>query len=452
MGRYPRLSFWLLAFGTLTLTPSAVASASSLFDIALRKQYVPVLKDGKPASYKTAYFGQVYVGTPQKAFSVVFDTGSGHVIVPSTACKSETCQKHRSYSRADSSSAVDIEYDGKAIATGASERDQVAISFGTGQVTGEFVWEIVCASQSNSSSCVALRLVLATEMTNEPFGLFNFDGVLGLGLEALALKPQFSFFGQMAQHIAQERLKLKPQFAVHLGKSDDEESTISFGGYSEHRALSPLAWVPVVLPELGYWQVKIKSIQVGNEALDFCDDGSCRAILDTGTSLLGVPRQASRSLHRSLARAVSEESAKTLDCRDHPGPDIVFELEGAVISLGPEDYSRPQPFSVTVPAKDATPSRTQHLCRALLLPVDMKAPMGPKVFILGEPVLRRYYTVYDWGARQVGLAPAKPLVTSDGGAGTSSSVIGRPEPASRMAGAALAAGGSLRGSEATQLV
>ena len=28
--------------------------------------------------------------------------------------------------------------------------------------------------------------------------------------------------------------------------------------------------------------------------------------------------------------------------------------------------------------------------------VKLPEPLGPKLFILGEPVLHRYYTVYDW--------------------------------------------------------
>jgi len=458
-----RLSFWILivVIGGDQMFPSGVdASAGSTFDIALRKQHVPVMKEGKPVAYKTAYFGQIGVGTPQHSFSVVFDTGSGHVIIPSTACHSETCQKHRRYNRTESSSAIDIEHDGKVISSGATQRDQVAISFGTGQVTGQFVEDVVCASQMDASSCVALRVVLATEMTAEPFGLFNFDGVLGLGLESLALQPQFSFFGRMAEHMAHDHRQLKPQFAVFLGRNDDDESSISFGGYSEQRASTQIAWATVASAELGYWQVVIKGIRIGSEALDICEDGTCRAILDTGTSLLGVPRQVSKTFHRLLARGVSEEQAKELDCRDHPGRDIVFDLGGPVVTLGPGDYSRPQPFSVTVPAKDGSPSRTQNLCRALLLPVDMKPPMGPKVFILGEPVLRKYYTVYDWGSKQVGFALASRSRSSVAD-GDASDALGRPVGPidMRLAGppimgsaASSAASSSLRRKEPTLVV
>merc|ERR1712031_81131 len=36
----------------------------------------------------------------------------------------------------------------------------------------------------------------------------------------------------------------------------------------------------------------------------------------------------------------------------------------------------------------------------------MPEPLGPNLFILGEPVLHRYYTVYDWVQLQVGFSLA----------------------------------------------
>merc|ERR1719221_1724510 len=51
------------------------------------------------AMHKMAYFGLVEVGTPRQAFSVVFDTGSGNLIVPGSDCLSEACVTHRRFSR-----------------------------------------------------------------------------------------------------------------------------------------------------------------------------------------------------------------------------------------------------------------------------------------------------------------------------------------------------------------
>eukprot|EP00913_Durusdinium_trenchii_P024023 g22561.t1 len=122
-------------------SPWAAKEAPSIHSIPLKKQYVPVQKDGKTVAYKTAYFGEVHVGAPHQTFTVVFDTGSGHLILPSTGCSSPACLKHQRYNRTQSHTAVDIEYDGTKLRADATERDQVAIAFGTGEVQGEFVSE-----------------------------------------------------------------------------------------------------------------------------------------------------------------------------------------------------------------------------------------------------------------------------------------------------------------------
>jgi len=434
---------------------AAAGSAPLLPSVALQKQYVPVQRGNKTVAYKTAYFGSVQVGNgaERQSFTVVFDTGSGHFILPSTSCASETCLKHRRYNRSSSTSAVDIEYDGTPIRQDALERDQVAIAFGTGEVLGEFVQEAVClrapvaegeaaAASNTSAPCVNLRVVLATDMTSDPFGLFAFDGVLGLGLDALTLDPHFSFFSQMVE----QHKEVQPRFAVFLARNDGGESTITFGGHDERRATSELQWAPVAMKELGYWQVQIKAVRVGNTVLDYCADGTCRAILDTGTSLLGVPRTASRPMHRLLARQVPDGSyneVSDIDCRTVPGQKVEFDLgDGVVVSLGVEDYSRPTPFNMTIPGK----SISRLFCRSLMLPVDMEAPLGPKVFIWGEPVLRRYYTVYDWSKKEIGFTLARQ---SEGEEARGLPAVGAPPAGSLLSGAPLGPIASTKGVEAS---
>merc|ERR1712217_384138 len=122
---------------------------------------------------------------------------------------------------------------------------------------------------------------------------------------------------------------MQPRFAVFLARSDKGRSAIAFGGHEEQWAASEVRWTPVAMQELGYWQVQIKSVRIGDEVLEDCADGGCRAILDTGTSLLGVPRQVSRTMHRLLARAVAEDSytdPSEIDCRRVAGQQLHFDL------------------------------------------------------------------------------------------------------------------------------
>jgi len=390
---------------------NASATDDFMISVPLWKQYVPVIKASKIVAYKTAYYGKIMVGSLHlEEFTVVFDTGSGHVILPSTACNTETCMKHTRYNRSKSMTAVDIEMDGSLLRPGSKERDQVSIAFGTGEVLGEFVGETVCIG--GSSTCASTRIIAATDMTPDPFGLFAFDGVLGLGLSALTLSPLFNFFAQLAaQHPTMES-----RFGVFLARSEsDGASLIAFGGYDKERTASHVRWTPVAMPEMGYWQVRLKGVRLGNTTLKECEDGSCRAILDTGTSLLGVPQFLARQIHRNLARPVPqalEQAPSRIDCRQVEGPMVNFDLDDELtVSLQSEDYSRPVPFNMTM----SSTGKAKLFCRSLLLPVDMAPPLGPKVFIWGEPVLRRYYTVYDFGQKQIGFSLARHSYDSLGG-------------------------------------
>mmetsp|Transcript_70598 Transcript_70598/g.147871 ORF Transcript_70598/g.147871 Transcript_70598/m.147871 type:complete len:499 (-) Transcript_70598:394-1890(-) len=389
-------------------TASSNETAGPLVTIPLDKQYVPVVRNNKIVSYKTAYFGRVFLGSPQQQnFTVVFDTGSGHLFLPSSRCVAETCLKHNRYNRSASTSAMDLNHEGQEVAPNSRIRDQVNIAYGTGEVTGEFVRETICLqdhsdqidSIASSPKCVRLRVITATQLTKEPFNTFKFDGVLGLGLDSLAVDPEFSFFGQFAKM----NKFAEDSFGYFLSRTDAIASEISFGGHDSRRMSSNLQWVPVHKPELGFWQMKVKSVSVAGESIALCTDGDCVAIADTGTSLIGAPRPATQRLHWLLARKVPDDPAE-IDCRTFPGPDLIFELEGGInITVGPEDYSRATAMRVL----QTKTNSTQVICRASLLPVDGDEVLGPKAWILGEPVLRKYYTAYDWKRQQVGFALAK---------------------------------------------
>eukprot|EP00418_Pyrodinium_bahamense_P020726 CAMPEP_0179125700 /NCGR_PEP_ID=MMETSP0796-20121207/59465_1 /TAXON_ID=73915 /ORGANISM="Pyrodinium bahamense, Strain pbaha01" /LENGTH=124 /DNA_ID=CAMNT_0020824419 /DNA_START=17 /DNA_END=388 /DNA_ORIENTATION=- len=97
--------------------------------------------------------------------------------------------------------------------------EQVTIGFGTGEVTGEFARDKVCFGPShlpaaednaslvlsdamaesrdealNSPLCVDMHVIVAVEMSTQPFKSFRFDGILGLGLDSLAMSSAFSAF------------------------------------------------------------------------------------------------------------------------------------------------------------------------------------------------------------------------------------------------------------------
>lgn len=459
-------------------TLEAHAEPGKPFLMPLRRESVPIKRQGKIASFKTSYSGLISVGSPaRQEFRVVFDTGSGHVVLPSADCYSETCMAHRRYDMSQSYSAQLINADGTLVEEG-EYADQATIGYGTGSVTGEFIQDSVCLGASERPAtiidedwarrpCTDVALVSSIEMSAQPFKSFRFDGIVGLGLSALAISPAFSWFGVLAQQTA-----YAPRFGVFLTENengeDGEDSEIAFGGYNPERLLGPLAWTAVAKAELGYWQVPILAVRIDGDALDLCADGTCRGIVDTGTSHLGVPTSHSKQVTERLTM----EAADILDCRLALAPTVEIELPGMNITVPPLTYMRrlplregvsvssgkgvrmyPQqeppsksaaaaPDGVQMSTLDTTASategskkstsnatsgspalevaRTKRYCRPKTMPVDLPAPLGPKLFILGEPVLHRYYSVYDWSVPQIGFGLAanrfnteNPIDTAD---------------------------------------
>merc|ERR1719335_1929736 len=68
--------------------------------------------------------------------------------------------------------------------------------------------------------CVKLRLIAATAMSEEPFKTFQFDGVLGLGLDGLSQAPEFNFLDILASSF--DGIGNTPHtFAVFLAEDAD---------------------------------------------------------------------------------------------------------------------------------------------------------------------------------------------------------------------------------------
>jgi len=449
-------------------------------------------------SFKSTYFGKVTVGTSEpQAFDVVFDTGSGQLILPDSECTSTACQMHRRYDREASLYAVDVDHDGTHVPTGAP-RDQITIAFGTGEVTGQFVHERLCLGPLEQGSeepfpaaeagagtsadpdsseqqpdwawrigaangdlafsagsdlgqvllqkksqiakspsleeeddaggnktepnCVDLRVVTAVEMSDDPFTTFTFDGVLGLGLEGLSLAPEFNVFGMLASGA---RLP-EASFGVFLADGDEESSELSLGGHSPDLIWDEPTFTPVVTPDLGYWQVQITALRIGNRTSDFCADGRCRAVVDTGTSLLAVPKGFADELQLELEGALADPPAdpaatpgEGVDCRQAAGTPVHFDIDGYTVTLDAGDYSRQAvqfqedaaegPVLRPVEATAGVAGELPRSCWPAIMPMDFAEPMGPKLFIWGEPVLRKYYTVYNWKEKSVGFGLAKHL-------------------------------------------
>jgi len=386
--------------------------------VNLTRQQMAIHTVGDVMYYKSAYWGELKVGVPAQNYRVVFDTGSGHLLLPSTYCRSETCRAHKRYRRSSSSSAKDIDFDGTVVKAG-DPRDQITVNFGTGEVTGVFIEENVCMGDQKSTSslpsselCMSLRMIAAIQMSEEPFRTFHFDGVAGLGLPGLSQTREFNFMQVLGDSIAASGNKYPHRFAVFLGEHEAEVSEITLGGYAPKHAEGRLAWNSVWHPELGHWMLQVKSMHVDDKEVDFCREG-CRVVMDSGTSLVAIPSASFPEVYELLRH----EANHVTQCHG-AGPRLHVQLETFTVTLDPRDYSRPEHDTGVspVPAKSFQAAMAQQqeepeMCKPMLMSMDLPEPIGPKLFVLGEPVLRKYYTVYDADVNRPRIGFSKALHT-----------------------------------------
>jgi len=432
---------WLASPIEEKMASSGKSEAGHIFhSLRLHRQEMPLHAFEGAVHHKSAYYADIDLGSPvSQAFRVVLDTGSGHLILPSLLCKDAVCRLHRRYNVSASASGKDIDLDGTEIAS-TGLRDQITITFGTGAVRGVFVKDRVCLASSHTVvkeaehswflpsrwysqkgvACPELRFVAAVGLTEEPFSSFEFDGILGLGFTGLSQAPEFNFLTALgAAADPWPRQADGVTFAVFLATSENEASEVTFGGWRlDHLAHGAgIQWVDVVsLGASGYWLVPVHYIKVGDKLFDICAEG-CQAVVDTGTSLLGVPSEMGPSLRSALLHTTPALSPDLAAC-EGPGPIMTLGVGEIALELHALDYGRPVVAGVDIfdeeqslgnsssPKAAVVTDVSPLTCVPMIMDIDLPAPLGPRTLILGEVVLQRYLTVFDAVNRRVGFGLA----------------------------------------------
>ncbi|XP_044870339.1 pepsin A-like [Mauremys mutica] len=142
------------------------------------------------------YYGTISIGTPAQDFTVIFDTGSSNLWVPSVYCSSTACSNHNKFNPSDSS-------------TYEATSQSLSIQYGTGNMTGLLGYDTI-----------QLRGIVET---NQIFGLSEtepgstfyyapFDGILGLAFPSIASSGATPVFDNMMN----EGLVSQDLFSVYL--------------------------------------------------------------------------------------------------------------------------------------------------------------------------------------------------------------------------------------------
>jgi len=314
------------------------------------------------------FYGPVSVGTPAQNFQVVYDTGSSNLWIPSSECGLSCYLKPR-YTASKSS-------------TYTANGTIFQIMYGSGPVSGFFSQDTVTVGDLSVSNQGFAQVTNASGL-GAAFAIGHFDGILGLAWDSISVDHTTTVFqNMMAQHP-----DLESKFAFFLPDGDTAKGELDFGGVDPAHYTGDL--VSVALTNETYWETHMSSAQLGSTTLH----GEAPVVLDSGTSTLTAPTAVVEQIATAVgATKFPGRPLYTVSCSALPNmPSLTFNIGGHAWTLEPKDY--------VINDEDVE-------CILGIMALDMPPQIGP-IWILGDVFIRKVYTVFDWGNKQLQFAYAK---------------------------------------------
>lgn len=352
------------AYQRNTGTPHPLSSRFDVRSLAKRNGNVPLVDHNADL-----WYGEIDVGTPPKKYTVVFDTGSSDLFLPSSQC-SVSCDGHTKYDPAASSSAKD-------------SGQPFLLTYGAGETAGEeHVDDVFVGGYEAKDQTVGAAWMYSPEFNeNESFPP---DGLSGLAF------PEISEFeGSPLIQTLDESGKLPQSIFGFKLSTTPGHSEMNIGGTNTNLYHpDTLTYVPVT--DRGYWQVEMDSIsRLGQEVIE---SRAAPVIIDTGTTFIITSYSIAQSYYANISGATAHtEGADTdtywtipCDTINSTVPTITFGRHA---------------FKVSAPTYNFGPDVSSGDCLA-----GIAASSKMNFTIIGDVFLQNVYSVFDYANTRVGFA------------------------------------------------
>jgi len=341
------------------------------------------------------YLGNINIGTPSQQFQMVFDTGSanlwvvsGHVTGAPSSMPTFAPDKSTTFKPSN------IPFQ---------------IAYGSGSVLGQFAYDKCDVGGLATSTKFEFGLVTYAPGGTDFFKILRGSGIVGLAFQEISNSNVPTFLDTLFQ----EKIINSRTFSIYLSTEGGEGSEITIGGSNMEHAIESFHFIPLL--GKNFWLVGVTELYLSGPnsfTLSLCDSG-CLAIVDSGTSFLGIPAR----IYRSVIEAITSNN----QC---------LAIEGAVFCKATSNMTETYPTISINLYNNQNPAGMISKTTFSLLPVNYMFPSfhdstgnlycyvgmqavpaenwakGYDVYVLGTTFLKTYYALFDMDNGQVGFARA----------------------------------------------
>jgi len=256
-----------------------------------------------------------------------------------------------------------------------------AIQYGSGPVSGYYAVDNIGWGTNTVQSQIFAEVDDVSGL-GAAYSLGKFDGILGMGFYAISADGTPTVFDDLFS----QGLITSYVFAFYLTSDPTKTGELTLGGFDSAHYSGTIQYVNIT--SATYWETKLDFLRLGTTS----ETTATKVILDTGTSTLAGPSKDVASIAKSIgAIPLGTTGEYLIACaKANSLPNITVGMGGYTFTLTGKDYLIDQ----------GTPD-----CVLGILGIDIPAPTGP-LWIMGDIFIRKYYTIFDVGAKRLGFALA----------------------------------------------
>ncbi|GAA5873241.1 hypothetical protein JCM16303_001062 [Sporobolomyces ruberrimus] len=333
-----------------------------------------------------SYFAPVAIGVPPQYMSCILDTGSADLWIASTNCSSLTgCSTTTPlYNTTQSATRLDM-------------NTTFSVKYGGGSAQGE-IWQDYVGFAGYNVSSQAFALI--EDINGDLLGQ-GISGLMGLGWQPLAASRVTPFW----QNLFSASVLPFPGFAVSLTRynnvstasSVEPGGSLTIGYLNASLYSSEINYVGIPQGMESYWVVPMEQVTVNGTNVTTEGGASQYVAIDTGTTLIGGPRDVVGNLYAQVEGAQAATGRYTgyysYPCEHNVSVSLTFG--GVAYNMSSSDFNL-GPFGI-----DSNTNRSTCLGAFFDLSFGSSSRVS---WVIGASFLKNVYSVYRASPPSVGFA------------------------------------------------